>query len=156
MSDILLDPKTGDIAMVGCSPVLTTNLAELVAQRLHIRLNTFEGEWFYDSSVGVPYFQDILINRFNKYIIDNTIRRIILETEDVINLLKYEGVFNPELRVYEITYSVEITQSPTNGSVNKIDKPYVSGNIIDNLKNSIVLSGGDNLVYKTTNPNFKC
>tara|TARA_R110000851_G_scaffold105683_1_gene224282 strand:+ start:2887 stop:3165 length:279 start_codon:yes stop_codon:yes gene_type:complete len=34
------------------------------------------------------------------------------------------------------------------------DKPFITGDIIDNLNGSIVLSGGDNLVYNTPNPNF--
>lgn len=156
MSDILLDPSTGDIAMVGCSPKLTTNLAELVTQRLYIRLNTFLGEWFYNVEVGVPYFEEVLTRRFDKSLVDSLLRSVILETEDVVNIVKFEGVFIPELRTYKINYAVEIDSSIASGAANKADVHFIQGNIIDNLSNSIVLSGGSNLVYNTANPDLKC
>ena len=156
MSDILLDPLTGDIATVNCSPILTTNIIELVSQRLKIRLNTFLGEWFYNANVGVPYFEEVLTKRFDKSIVDSLLRSVILETEDVVNIVKFEGVFIPELRTYKIDYAVEIDTSIASGAANKADVHFIQGNIIDNLSNSIVLSGGGNLVYNTANPDLKC
>jgi len=106
MGDIYLDPATGDIDFSTKEPTLITDVATAVRQRLHIRLNTFEGEWFYDSSVGVPYFQDILGQQFSQSIIDNTLRRTIIETEDVIELTEYSSSFDRMSRTYNLSFTV--------------------------------------------------
>ena len=98
----------------------------------------------------------MLTKRFDKSVVDGLLRRVILETEDVVSITSFESSFNPSLRTYKTTYSVEITASDSDGAINRTDNPYTSGNIIDNLTNSIVLSGGNNLVYRTIDPNFKC
>ena len=155
MSDLLLDPLTGDIGMVGCSPTLTTSTMELVSQRLKIRLDTFLGEWFYNSEVGVPYFEEILTKRFNKDIITSILRSVILETEGVVSIVKFDSFFSAATRSYETKYSVEIDPTPS-GSTHRLDVPFIGGNIIDNLSNSISLSGGSNLIYNTANPSLQC
>ena len=106
MGDIYLDPATGDIDFSTKEPTLITDVATAVRQRLHIRLNTFEGEWFYDSSVGVPYFQGILGQQFSQSIIDNTLRRTIIETEDVIELTEYSSSFDRMSRTYNLSFTV--------------------------------------------------
>lgn len=156
MSDILIDQSTGDIAIVNCNPTLTTNTSELVAQRLQIRLNTFLEEWFYDSQVGVPYFEQVLVKPYQKSVVESVFRSVILATENVVRIIRFESEFNPQTRTYELTYGVEITNPVNDGPENRTDVPFIQGNIIDNLKSSIVLSGGDNLVYKTNNPNHSC
>lgn len=109
MSDIYLNPSTGDIDLSTKQPILITEIATAVRQRLHIRLNTFEGEWFYDSYVGVPYFQDILGHKYSKSIIDNTLRRTIIETEDVVELVEYSSSFNPSSRTFNTTFTVTVS-----------------------------------------------
>lgn len=156
MSDIFIDPNTGDIAMVNCTPVLTTNLIELVSQRLEIRLNTFLEEWFFNSEVGVPYFEQILVKPFKKDLVESILKNTILETEDVIRITKFESTFSPSTRLYTVTYSVEISTDTPSGDPHSSDVPFLTGNIIDNLTNSIVLSGNDNLVYRTANPDHQC
>jgi len=110
MGDIYLDPSTGDIDFSTKQPVLITDNATAVRQRLHIRLNTFQGEWFYNSATGVPYFQDILGQQFDQDIIDNTMRRTIIETEGVVELTSYEPSFSRLARTYNITFTVTTEQ----------------------------------------------
>ncbi len=50
--DIYIDPDTGDIAL----PLRWVTGAELVQQRIRIRLRRYEGEWFANQEVGLPYF----------------------------------------------------------------------------------------------------
>lgn len=50
----------GDIALSGGYSADTVTAGDLVAQRIRCRLKTFRGEWFADTSFGVPYFDQIL------------------------------------------------------------------------------------------------
>ena len=49
---------------------VTQPFTENVGQRLRLRLLTFEGEWFLDTTYGVPYFQRILGRKPTKSAID--------------------------------------------------------------------------------------
>lgn len=106
MSDLYLDPTTGDIVLVGNSPVLVEDTLSLVRQRIEIRLNTFLGEWFYNSEVGIPYYEEILTQRYNKPIVDSLLRSEILETEDVIEITSFETSFSSSER--KLSYSIEV------------------------------------------------
>lgn len=117
MSDIKLNTATGDIDVINNQITLTSDIASLVVQRLTIRLNTFEGEWFYDSEVGVPYYQNIFGNRYNKSIIDSIMRREILETEDVIDLVEYNSSFNSSTRKLNLDFIVTTSQGNVNISI---------------------------------------
>jgi hypothetical protein len=106
MSDLLIDPATGDIKIVNNAPILETDEATLVRQRLTIRLNTFLGEWFYNLEVGVPYFEQILTQQYQRFLVENILRDVILKTEGVVRITNFEGTFNPRERVYNATFTV--------------------------------------------------
>lgn len=106
MSDIYLDEGTGDIALVGNTPVLIKDNAQLVRQRLQIRLNTFLEEWFYNSEVGVPYFENVLKKPYNKALVESTFRSAILGTEGVIEIIFFSSEFDPITRIYKLDFTV--------------------------------------------------
>ena len=106
--DLLLDPVTHDIVFVnGTSPVTQTQ-SEVVAQRLKITLYTFLGEWFLDTSVGVPYFQQIFGKVRSKAAIDVIFQRIIAADEGVIEIRSFSSVMGTASRGYEMTFSVRV------------------------------------------------
>ena len=63
---------------------------EAVAQAISTRLKLFQGEWFLDSSAGVPYYTEVLgENTRSTY--DDAIRSAILETQGVTDILSYNS-----------------------------------------------------------------
>lgn len=106
MSDILLDEITGDIKVVANTLILTTDIGLLVRQRLQIRLDTFLGEWFLNSEIGVPYFQTLLKKPYKELLTDSIFKGVILETEDVISITKFETTFDAKTGVYTLNFSV--------------------------------------------------
>jgi hypothetical protein len=63
--DILLDAN-GDLSVSAAGELsLTSGVAETAKQELWIELRTFLGEWFLDTTVGVPFYRDVLIKNPN-------------------------------------------------------------------------------------------
>ena len=53
--DLALDPITHDITFDGAGNLLLTDMRDLIAQRIRVRLRTQLGEYDYDLSMGVDY-----------------------------------------------------------------------------------------------------
>jgi len=103
MSDIALDSITGDISIIeGVIALNDENTA--IAQHLRSRLRTFFGEWFLDISVGVPYFEQILIKNPNPVSVDSILKKEILETDGILELLTFDLDLNPTTRELTLTF----------------------------------------------------
>tara|TARA_R100000656_G_scaffold119768_1_gene93780 strand:+ start:3371 stop:3742 length:372 start_codon:yes stop_codon:yes gene_type:complete len=106
--DLLLDPVTHDIIYQNGKTLVTQSKADVVAQRLKIKLNTFLGEWFLDLDVGIPYFQQILNKVRNKSTIDAIFQRAILEDPDVIEMISYTSDLNGRSRTFSLDFAVRV------------------------------------------------
>lgn len=85
---------------------------ELTRQKVAVVLRTYRGEWFVDFSVGVPYFQEILVGKGNKDLADVIIRSAIQETEGVENILSFSSTLNT-LGEYRVSFKA----ATTNGEI---------------------------------------
>ena len=90
---------------------ITQESAEVVAQRLRIRLQTFLGEWFLDVGYGVPYYQQILAKKTTKVAVDRIFQQQILSERGVRELVSFSSTF--ENRQYNMSFKVRVM----NGSV---------------------------------------
>lgn len=82
MYDLAENIATGDLLLNNNDLMIIDN-AERVAQQILITLRFWFGEWFLDTSQGVPYLEYILIKNPN----ENHIRQILTEA-----ILSVEGV----------------------------------------------------------------
>lgn len=80
--DIYIDPATG-------STRLTATLAEEVAQLLFTRFRFFLGEWFLDSSLGLPWFQQILGIKNSDAIVISILRSVVTTCPGVASLTSF-------------------------------------------------------------------
>ena len=114
MPDLKIDTETGDLAIENGDLVqlTTTNMAELVEQRLKKRLGLFQGEWFLDTRQGVPYFQQILVRHPNMTAIQAVLVREILDTDGVLSLISYSQSLNTAPRSLSVSFSVETEDGP--------------------------------------------
>lgn len=90
---------------------VTQDPAEVVAQRLRIRLSTYLGEWFLDVGYGVPYYQRILAKKTTKVAVDRIFQQQILSERGVRELVSFSSTF--ENRQYNMSFKVRVM----NGSV---------------------------------------
>lgn len=109
--DLLLNPDTNDLVFINGKCPVTQLLTDIVAQRLKITLYTFLGEWFLDTTIGVPYFQQIFGKIRTKATIDLIFQRIISDDNDVIEILTFESELTTATRGYSMTFQVRVTDN---------------------------------------------
>lgn len=104
MIDEALDPTTHDMAYSGYDGSTVSSAAQ-VRQNLKIRLLLIRGEWFLDSRIGLPYFEEILVKNPDFSAIDVTIKATILETPEVEEILSYSSSFDRTSRKLSISFT---------------------------------------------------
>lgn len=102
--DLALDPLTWDIA-TPLSPHLTAG-TEAVAQALKIQLSMIRGEYLFDDTVGLPYFESILVKRPDIIGIRQIYRDAALAVPGVLDVLRVELTIDPRTRVLSGTLTV--------------------------------------------------
>lgn len=90
---------------------VTGPFTENVAQRLRIRLLTFEEEWFLDTVYGIPYWQRILGRKPTKSAIDQILQQEILEENGVKEIISFSSSF------VNRKYSAQFRVRAVNGEV---------------------------------------
>lgn len=88
---------------------LTTTLADCVVQRLKIRLLRFLGEWFLNTSLGMPYLQAILNKNTPRFLIESYFKTVILGTQDVVRLTAFTMTYVNRTRTMSIAFTVSLS-----------------------------------------------
>lgn len=109
--DLLLDPITNDLVFVNGQATVTYTQSEIVTQRLKITLSTFLGEWFLDTTIGVPYFQQIFGKGRTKSAVDVIFQRIIANDPGVIEIREFSSVLDSAGRGYEMVFTVRVANN---------------------------------------------
>lgn len=109
--DLLLSPTDHDLLFInGTTPVTYENRLT-VAQRLKIKLMTFKNEWFLDTSIGMPYFQQILKRGVSKTTIDVIFQEAILSEPDVLEIIEFNSIIDTVERSYQLSFKVRTNQN---------------------------------------------
>jgi hypothetical protein len=108
MIDIKLDPTTNDLSYNGHDLELLTDVDALV-QSLLIRLRTFYGEWDLNTSIGVRYFEDIMVKNPDLGKVESLLKAEILSTPGVNSLLSFDLIYDAKARTAAITFTCDST-----------------------------------------------
>jgi hypothetical protein len=91
------NPVIGDIYLGPDGQVrLTQSLSEEVAQLLYTRFRFFQGEWFLDPSVGVPWFQSILGVKTDPVVVSRILRSVVADCPGVKSVDSFSLVTQPQ------------------------------------------------------------
>ena len=104
--DLLLDDD-GDLVLT--SDLLFSTGINAVAQGIRIRIQTFKGEWFLDLNHGVPYYQDLLGQKFNEIKARSAFREAIITAPGVVELISLEVSFNGQTRELSVSWEARTT-----------------------------------------------
>lgn len=105
MVDIALHAKDHDILIKDGDFLLIDN-AERVAQQIKVKLLTFLGEWFLDTTWGVPYLEYILVKQPNQELIKQILSEQISSVDDVKSLNALELDYQVKIRTLIVNYEV--------------------------------------------------
>lgn len=92
---------------------MTSSLQEDVLQRLQIRLRRFLGEWYLDTTAGVPYFQEILKKNPNRFLVESYLKQVILGTKGVSRLTTFVLDYDNPTRKITLNFSVSLSDGST-------------------------------------------
>lgn len=96
--DLALDPL-GRMAFV--------DGADRIAQQIRTTLLAFLGEWFLDTSFGVPYFDDVLVKSPDRAGIEAIFRARIQAVPGVSRVRGLELQVERQLRVLRVAYDAD-------------------------------------------------
>ncbi len=106
MTDIKLSSPGHDLIFENGDFVLTRTESESLTQRLKVKLLTFQGEWFLDGGLGIPYFQSIFRKGVSKATVDSIFLRAISEEPEVQQILEFNSDFDNLSRSYSLSFTV--------------------------------------------------
>ena len=97
--EVHIDQTTGDIQLV--------DGAARVGQQTKITLLLFLGEWFMDTSFGVPYFEDVLVKNPRWGTVNAVLRARIGDVPDSGRIRRLTLDFNRSTRELSVTFEEE-------------------------------------------------
>lgn len=101
--DLLLDVD-GEL-VIDSDAQFSTGL-DAVVQGCRLRLQLFRGEWFLNLDEGVPYYQDILGQKYNEQNVRAAFRNALVSVPNVDSIIRLELDFNRGTRVLTVTWQV--------------------------------------------------
>lgn len=81
---------------------------DAIAQRISNKLKTFRGEYFLDNRVGLPFFEDIFIKRYNLITIETLLKRTVLDIDEVTLLADFTISVDDEKRELSVSFSATV------------------------------------------------
>lgn len=112
MTDLSVDndpksPSYGDLLLIDGEVPLTSDAdsrgTSYILQHILQRLRTYRGEWFLNKSLGVPYYQEILVKQPNRGYIDQIFQTVVAETPGVVGVTQFASRIT-ETRVLQIVF----------------------------------------------------
>lgn len=110
--DLLIGPDN-DLVIKG--GVQLSRGIDAVAQDCRVTLQIYQGEWFLDQTVGIPYFESIFGQKPPVAIAAARIsmRSALLAIDGVIDVLKFDTAFDGKTRTLTISWVVLTAIGPT-------------------------------------------
>ena len=103
-SDLLIDPATGDLHVSDGLQLIESNQLSL-RQRLWLRFNIWQGDWYFDETIGFPY-RTYLGQKVMKTILDNKIKEVTRLEPDVLAINDFQSSMDRIGRSYEAYFEV--------------------------------------------------
>ncbi len=119
--DIKLD-EDGDISLVSGDTQTTSIGAEDLAQRLRIRLNTFQGEWFMDNTLGIDWWNRVMGKNRSKMAVDALIQDSILKEPDALQIVSYTSSISAD-RKFSCSFRVRTEDGAISSAITFVLSP---------------------------------
>lgn len=118
IAELALDPVTGDLLI----PVKIIRGAEAVAQRVRVRFQFFLGEWFLDTRLGVPYYEQILVKNPDTLLIGFIFKRVLLTTPGVKSVSTFNATLDRLTRTLFVDFEATLLDG---GILTAVSEPFI-------------------------------
>lgn len=98
-----IDFSTGTAVWIGGARAPDTRL-DAIAQHVRTRLQLFQGEWFLDDRVGVPWFQRILGRKGVRDVASQILRSVVAGTPGIVKVDRFDLSIDSD-RHAEVSFS---------------------------------------------------
>jgi hypothetical protein len=105
---LAIDPATNDVFLEEDGNLAFVYDAEAVGQHGRQRLKTFRGEWFLDTTAGVPWLDQLMGKRFNPALGEALVKAELLETDGITGISSFSVSFDNARRNL-IIREIEVT-----------------------------------------------
>ena len=104
--DMLLDRITGDLVIVN-GDIEQVSGVDAIAQSLRFTLQFYQGEFFLDETIGIPFFQVIFVKKPNLPAIREILRTAILSVVGVNAITAFNFDFTNFSRTLRLDFTVD-------------------------------------------------
>jgi hypothetical protein len=111
---VSLDPQPNDLHLDQFGHLAVVTDAHAVGQHARQRLQTFSGEWFLDTTCGVPWLSDILGRTYDPALAESVVKAELLNTDQVTEITSFSVRFAHSTRGLSIR---EVAVSTVYGEV---------------------------------------
>ncbi|MGO4398457.1 hypothetical protein [Achromobacter sp. PAB15] len=102
---VLSDDHDLDLDLLGRASL--KDGAERIGQQIKITLLAFLGEWFLDTSFGVPYIESVQIKSPDRASIESIFRARILDVPGVQRVRRLELQIERQLRILRVVFDAD-------------------------------------------------
>lgn len=104
-----------DIAIEGNDFVIISN-DEYLAQKIKATIQTFYGEWWLDVELGIPYFTDIFVKKYNLSTIRNIFTKVIAGVQGVERIISLDLRVESDRTLY-VAFQVKSAEGTASGEL---------------------------------------
>lgn len=101
--NLKIDDSTGDLVVTSGQLLLISD-GDSIKQAVRARLRTLQGEWFLDTTLGVPYEQQVLVKNPNIPALSAVFRSAIETVDGVDEVTELSLNFDAAERTLEVTF----------------------------------------------------
>ena len=115
---------TGDLQVTLGEFSLITDPATACAAKIRNQFRIFLGEWFLDTRIGMPYFQQVFVKNPNLGVLSQLFRGVILNTPGVSAVNSCTVNFNAATRVCSVNFAALFEDGTVITSA-QLDQPFL-------------------------------
>ena len=115
--DILLDGQDHDLVVSGYDLVLVSGM-DLIRQRIKQRILAVLGEWFLDTTIGLPWFQELAKKGISEQRVRSLLTLQIVQTEGVEKLIELSLDFDSQKRKLLVNFKARTIEGLISDGVN--------------------------------------
>jgi hypothetical protein len=92
-----------DLAVTADGHLYMVHEAEAIGQHARQRTMTFSGEWFLDTTCGVPWLEQIMGRQFDAALAESVIKKELVETDGVTGIEAFSLSYSRTVRGINVT-----------------------------------------------------